>query len=143
MKMRISTLRHLRKGQGGQVLAFALVLMIVVVVAAFIIFDIQTVIRGKVKGQNAVDAAALTGATWQLHGLNLIGELNLAKASTVLISDMLFGIAKQDGEMYMITHTYPEDYFRVDAKKKDGTPMLDGNGKQIRAIRRQLQCGCQ
>ena len=78
--MNYGIIKQCRKGQGGPVLAFALILMIIVIVAAFILFDTQTVIRGKVKGQNAVDSAALTGATWQQHSLNLIGELNLVKA---------------------------------------------------------------
>lgn len=72
--MSLIAIRKYRKEQGGQVLAFALVLMIIVIVAAFILFDTQTVIRGKVKGQNAVDSAAQTGAIWQQHALNLIGE---------------------------------------------------------------------
>lgn len=127
-------IRRYRRGQGGQVLAFALILMVVVIVAAFIIFDIQTVIRGKIKGQNAVDAAALTGATWQQHGLNLIGELNLAKASTVLLSDSLFGITQVDGETYFVTHMKEEDEYRVIARKPDGSVMLDEEGNVIKAI---------
>lgn len=79
--------RAVRKGQGGQVLALALIAMVAILVAGMILFDVHTVIRGKVKGQNAVDAAALTGATWQLHALNLIGELNLVKATAILTSD--------------------------------------------------------
>ncbi len=86
--------RH-RAGQGGQVLVFALVVMIAVLVGALLVFDIHTVLMGKVKGQNAVDAAAMTSAKWQQHALNLIGELNLVKATTVLISDPMFGAAAE------------------------------------------------
>lgn len=121
-------LKKRRRGQGGQVLAFALILMIIVLVAAFILFDAHTVIRGKVKGQNAVDSAALTGATWQQHGLNLIGELNLVKASTVLLSDTLFGITEEDGQIYWATHVKSEDEYFVVAKKPDGTIWRDEDG---------------
>lgn len=72
------------KGQGGQVLSFAIIAMVAILIAILFLFDVHTVIRGKIKGQSAVDAAALAGATWQMHTLNLIGELNLIKATTVL-----------------------------------------------------------
>ncbi|MBQ7401305.1 MAG: Tad domain-containing protein [Lentisphaeria bacterium] len=129
--MNLSKIKHTRKGQGGQVLAFALILMIIVVVCALVLFDTKTVIRGKVKGQNAVDAAALTGATWQQHALNLIGELNLVKASTVLLSDPLFGITEQDGEIYWATHVLDEDGYRVVAHNPDGSIMRDKETGEI------------
>ena len=131
--MKLSAIRKNRKGQGGQVLAFALVLMIIVIVAAFILFDTQTVIRGKVKGQTAVDSAALTGATWQQHALNLIGELNLAKASTVLLSDTLFGITNQDGKVYWATHVKDEDAYYVVAMV-NGDVLRDEDGNIKMAI---------
>jgi len=87
-----------RAGQGGQVLAFALIAMIAVLIAVVFLFDLNTVIRGKVKGQNAVDAAALAGATWQMHTLNLIGELNLIKATSVLTSGTQFGLTELGDE---------------------------------------------
>lgn len=129
--MNYGIIKQCRKGQGGQVLAFALILMIIVIVAAFILFDTQTVIRGKVKGQNAVDSAALTGATWQQHSLNLIGELNLVKASTVLLSDSLFGITEQDGQIYWATHVLDEDGYHVVAMNKDGSIMRDKETGEI------------
>ena len=131
--MSLIAIRKYRKGQGGQVLAFALVLMIIVIVAAFILFDTQTVIRGKVKGQNAVDSAAQTGAIWQQHALNLIGELNLAKASTVLLSDTLFGITEQDGKVYWATHVKDEDAYYVVAMV-NGDVMRDEDGNIRMAI---------
>ena len=132
--MSLIAIRKYRKEQGGQVLAFALVLMIIVVVAAFILFDTQTVIRGKVKGQNAVDSAAQTGAIWQQHALNLIGELNLAKASTVLLSDTLFGITNQDEKVYWATHVKEEDAYHVVAIDKEGNFMRDEDGNIILAL---------
>lgn len=79
-----------RRGECGQVLILALVALILVIMAILLLFDVQTIIRGKVKAQNAVDAAALTGAEWQKHSLNLIGELNLVRATGTLISDPFF-----------------------------------------------------
>ena len=51
----------LRRGRGeqGQVLILAVVALILVIIAVLLLFDVQTVIRGKVKAQNGVDAAAL------------------------------------------------------------------------------------
>lgn len=84
------------RGEQGQVLILAIVALILVIIAVLLLFDVQTVIRGKVKAQNGVDAAALTGAEWQKHSLNLIGELNLVRATGTLISDPFFadGILK-------------------------------------------------
>ena len=79
-----------RNGESGQVLLIGMIAMIIILLAVFLLFDLGNVIRAKVKAQNAVDAAALVGANWQRHTLNLVGELNLVKATTVLISDDLF-----------------------------------------------------
>ena len=79
-----------QRGERGQVLILAVVALILVVMAVLLLFDVQTIIRGKVKAQNGVDAAALTGAEWQKHSLNLIGELNLVRAAGTLISDPFF-----------------------------------------------------
>ncbi len=84
-----ATIRR-RGGEHGQVLILAVVTLILVIIAILLLFDVQTVIRGKVKAQNGVDAAALTGAEWQKHSLNLIGELNLVRATGTLISDPFF-----------------------------------------------------
>ena len=92
-----------RHGEKGQVLLLGMVAMIVILLAIFLLFDLSTVIRGKVKAQNAVDAAALAGANWQRHTLNLVGELNLVKASTVLISDDIFGIGRDPADFLRVT----------------------------------------
>ena len=95
-----------RNGESGQVLILAVVAMILIVIAALLLFDVQTVIRGKVKAQNAVDSAALTAAEWQKHSLNAIGELNLYRATGALLSDPFFRIGvlenpnTNDGELY-------------------------------------------
>ena len=87
MRNRVKTFRKER----GQVLILALIALLVLVLAIFILFDISNIIRAKVKAQNAVDAAALTGANWQRHTLNLVGELNLINATTALMSDLIQG----------------------------------------------------
>ena len=88
-------MRSMRKhrNESGQTLIAAVIVLLIILLAIFLLFDVQNLIRGKVKAQNAVDAAALTGANWQMHTLNLIGELNLVKASTLMISDAALGIA--------------------------------------------------
>ena len=90
MKRKAATARRGRDGEHGQVLILAVVALILVIISILLLFDVQTVIRGKVKAQNGVDAAALTGAEWQKHSLNLIGELNLVRATGTLISDPFF-----------------------------------------------------
>ena len=93
---RLATSVRRGRGEQGQVLILAVVALILVIIAILLLFDVQTVIRGKIKVQNGVDAAALTGAEWQKHSLNMIGELNLVRATGTLISDPFFanGILK-------------------------------------------------
>ena len=61
--------------------------VLILLVAVLFLFDIHSIIRVKVKAQTAADAAALTVANWQRHSLNLVGELNLVKACTVISTD--------------------------------------------------------
>lgn len=90
MKRNRTAVMRRGRGEHGQVLILAVVALILVIIAILLLFDVQTVIRGKVKAQNGVDAAALTGAEWQKHSLNLIGELNLVRATGTLISEPFF-----------------------------------------------------
>lgn len=76
----------------GQVLILGLLALIILILAVFSLFDVQNLIRGKVKSQSAVDSAALAGANWQRNTLNLVGEMNMIKAATVLIDDSLFQV---------------------------------------------------
>ena len=87
---RTESMKRRGRGEHGQVLILAVVALILVIIATLLLFDVQTVSRGKIKGQNGVDAAALTAAEWQKHSLNLIGELNLARATATLVSDPFF-----------------------------------------------------
>jgi len=82
--------------ESGQTLIVIMFVLLVMIIGGIFLFDLQTMIRGKIKSQSAVDSAALVGAEWQKHTLNMIGELNLIKASTVLLSDYTQGVAYND-----------------------------------------------
>ncbi len=79
---------QIHKDESGQTLALVLVLVCILVVAALILFDLQSVIRAKIKVDLASQAGALAAANWQKETLNLIGELNLVKASKALLDDI-------------------------------------------------------
>ncbi len=72
----------------GQTLIIGVVALVILLTASLFIFDLQSIIRVKVKSQTAADAAALAACNWQIETLNLIGELNIIKACTVLVSDI-------------------------------------------------------
>ena len=96
-KSRYSVLRQ-RSRERGQVLILAVLAMVILTTAVLVLFDVQRIMRGKIKVMSGIDAAALTGAAWQKNSLNLIGELNLVKACDVLISDTLYGIGGNPGD---------------------------------------------
>ena len=77
-----------RTFQSGQTLILAMLAIIIIAAAIVFLFDLQNIIRGKIKAQTAADAAALVGAKWQVNSLNVIGELNIIKACTTIITDM-------------------------------------------------------
>jgi hypothetical protein len=84
--------------ESGQVLIIGIMTVLVLLIAIIFLYDLHSIIRVKVKAQTAADAAALTAANWQRHSLNLIGELNLVKACTVLVSDIVpFGDDSPEG----------------------------------------------
>ncbi|MDD3154577.1 MAG: pilus assembly protein TadG-related protein, partial [Victivallaceae bacterium] len=78
-----------KKSQAGQIIPVALVLMVFLLLAIFVFFDVHNAIRSKLKTKTAGEAAALAAANWQSEALNLVGEINLLKASTALTSDLL------------------------------------------------------
>ncbi len=73
------------KPRRGQTLVFMLMLMIILTFVAFSVYDTQHVVVQRVRTQIADDAAALTGARWQLASLNAIGEINLIKVTTDIV----------------------------------------------------------
>ena len=99
-------MRNLRKREGkhesGQTLILSVLALIILIFAIVFLFDLQNIIRIKIKAFNAVDSAALAAANWQKYSLNIIGELNIIKACTVLISDI------------QPTYTYPSNYIQVE-----------------------------
>ena len=97
--------RKYRRSRQGQVLILAVLAIIILVTAILILFDVQRIMRGKIRTMSAIDAAALTGAEWQKHTLNLVGELNLVKACQVLISDSIYGIGGDPNDFMKVNVT--------------------------------------
>ena len=74
-----------RDRQSGQVLITGVVMMAILLLVILYAFDVHNVIRAKLKVDIAQQSAAMTGAAWQKESLNLIGEINLLKASALLM----------------------------------------------------------
>ena len=71
----------------GQVLIFAIVILIILLIATLFLFDLHSIIRSKIKLETAEQSAALAAAKWQGRSLNLIGDINLIKAVNGLLDD--------------------------------------------------------
>lgn len=71
--------------ESGQVLITGIVMMVILLLIILYAFDVHNVIRAKLKVDVAQEAAAMTGALWQRETLNLLGEINLLKASALLL----------------------------------------------------------
>ncbi len=82
------TLRRLWRKRKGQTLIYVVLLMVMLLVVAIFLFDLQYFVRLRSKTQNGVDAAVLTAANWQGKSLNMIGELNLVRATTMMLNDI-------------------------------------------------------
>lgn len=82
IKPRISC-RHDR--QSGQVLVTGIFILIILLLLVFAGFDVYNAIRSKIKIETAQESAAIAGASWQRDSLNLIGEINLVKACSLLL----------------------------------------------------------
>jgi len=76
-----------RYREQGQVLIFAIVILIILLIATLFLFDLHSIIRSKVKLETAEQSAALAAANWQARSLNLIGDINLIKAANGLLDD--------------------------------------------------------
>ena len=74
-----------RRREPGQVLIISLMVCMVILVCILVIFNLFIIIRGRMKTETAEQAAALTAAEWQRESLNLIGEINLIKATRSLL----------------------------------------------------------
>lgn len=78
--------------RSGQSLIYILIVVVVLFFVILSIFDTHHIITQRIRAQNAADSAALTGAKYQGLSLNMIGELNLMKVSTVIYSDVPPGL---------------------------------------------------
>ena len=76
---------HRSTSQSGQVLAAGVFILVILLLLVFAGFDIHNALRARFKIQTAQESAAIAGATWQKNSLNLIGEINLIKACSVLM----------------------------------------------------------
>ena len=74
-----------RRRESGQVLITGIVMMAILLLVIIYAFDVHNVIRAKLKVDIAQQSAAMTGANWQKESLNLLGEINLLKASALLM----------------------------------------------------------
>ena len=77
----------MKKKNSGQVLLLGIIMLLIMLFAIFLFFDLHNIIRGKVKLETAEQAAALTACRWQVKSLNLIGELNLLIATESVLQD--------------------------------------------------------
>ena len=75
------------RNQSGQVLVAGIFILIILLLLVFSGFDVYNAIRSKFKIETAQESAAIAGAAWQRDSLNLIGEINLIKACSVLLED--------------------------------------------------------
>ena len=71
--------------QSGQVLITGIIMLVILLLIIMYAFDVHNVIRAKLKVDIAQESAAMTGAAWQKESLNLLGEINLLKASALLM----------------------------------------------------------
>ena len=84
--MKTGRVNH-KKSSHGQVLLLGVAVLIVLLLAALLLFDLHNGMRAKIKVETAQQAAALAGAQWQVAGLNMLGELNIAKACTLMLDE--------------------------------------------------------
>ena len=77
----------MKKKNSGQVLFLGIIMLLIMLFAIFMFFDLHNIIRGKVKLETAEQSAALTACRWQAKSLNLVGELNLLIAAESVLQD--------------------------------------------------------
>ncbi len=78
--------KHPDPRKSGQAIIFLMVVMVIGLLAVVWNFDLHRVVSAKLRMRNAGDAAALAGARWQGHTLNMIGDLNLIQAAIMSMS---------------------------------------------------------
>ena len=75
-----------KRKRPGQVMIYMVVILIFVLVMCFFLFDLHTMIHTRHKTQTGVDSAALSAARWQGQTMNMVGELNLVKGTTMMLT---------------------------------------------------------
>ncbi len=76
LKIFTRQIQRLGKDEGGQSIVFVALVLIVLVCFLGVTINVGSQVSRKIRLQNAADAAALSGATWEARGLNLIAALN-------------------------------------------------------------------
>lgn len=68
--------RRFHRDDDGQLIVMAAVFLLILVMALAVPVQLSLAVRQKIQAQNAADAAAITGAIWQLRGLNVLQGMN-------------------------------------------------------------------
>ncbi|UCD84713.1 MAG: Tad domain-containing protein [Deltaproteobacteria bacterium] len=85
LKIFTRQIQRLGKDEGGQSIVFVAIVLIVLVCFLAVTINVGSQVSRKIRLQNAADAAALSGATWEARGLNIIAELNEGIMGTILV----------------------------------------------------------
>lgn len=85
LKIFTRQIQRLGKDEDGQSIVFVALVLIILVCFLAITINVGSQVSRKIQLQNAADAAALSGATWEARGLNLIAELNRGIMGTILV----------------------------------------------------------
>lgn len=75
--------RFIHRRKSGQAIIFLLMAMVIGLLIVIWNLDLHTVVKTKLRVNNAGDAGALAAARWQATSLNMIGELNLIQAAYI------------------------------------------------------------
>ncbi len=81
----------LHRDTGGQSIAFVALTSFLVCAFVIILLNNGRHLTHKVEAQNAVDAAAVSAATWQARGMNLIAMTNIMQS--MLLAEAMFTVA--------------------------------------------------
>jgi len=69
-------MRGIHSDEGAQSLVISALFVTVLIALLTVTLNLSTVTYGKIRAQNAADAAAMTGGTWQIRGLNFVQNMN-------------------------------------------------------------------
>ena len=69
-------LRRVHGEEDGNLLVMSAILIMLLVFSLAVTVNLAEVVHNKIKAQNAADAAAMTGAIWQVRGCHFVQDLN-------------------------------------------------------------------